>query len=81
MHLKVFYEDADKLGALDRVTFKVKKKNYTLDKALERLIEITDYLLDDDNYYTYNNCDIKKLDSMKNEMYDILRSAHFHLWW
>lgn len=77
IHLRVFYEDADKFVVLNKTTFKVKNKIYTLDKALERLIKITDYFLDNRNYYITNDCDI----NMKNEMYDILKSAHFYLWW
>ena len=74
-HLKVYLADANHIVDLDWPTFTIKNKKMTFRKAIERLIKITDKLLEDDGYFNYKHLDYK------NEMYDILKEIHYQLWW
>lgn len=77
-HLKVYLHDSESIVDLSFYKFKYKKKDYTLEEIIKRLIEITDIFLDDYFLETINN---KDLNNLKNEMYDLLKLVHWHLWW
>lgn len=77
-HLKVYKEEASKIVDLEFHKFTYKKKEYTQLEILNRLIEITDYLLDID----YFQIGVPELvNKNKNEMYDLLKLVHWNLWW
>ena len=79
-HLIQYYEDADKMVDLDAINFKYKKEEHTLRDIIERLISITNVLIDEDTYWGYKG-DYKLVVKLKNEMYDLLKISHFALWW
>ena len=79
-HLKQYYEDADKMVDLDHIKFKYKRKEYTQREIIERLIAITNVLIDEDTYWGYEG-DPKLVLKLKDEMYDLLKISHFSLWW
>ena len=77
-HLKVYKKEASKIVDLEFYKFTYKKKEYTQLEILDRLIEITDYLLDID----YFIIEVPELvNKNKNEMYDLLKLVHWNLWW
>lgn len=76
-HLKVYKKEAVKVVNLEFYKFTYKRKEYTQLEILNRLIEITDILLNTD----YFNCDVTKINNLKNEMYDLLKEVHWQLWW
>ena len=76
-HLKVYKKEAIKVVNLEYYKFEYKRKEYTQLEILNRLIEITDVLLETD----YFDCDISKTNGLKNEMYDLLKEVHWQLWW
>lgn len=76
-HLKVYKEDANKIVNLEFYSFMYKGKEYTQLEILDRLIEITDYLLDADCFFGEG----EKINKSKDEMYDLLKLVHWTLWW
>ena len=77
-HLKVYKEEASKIVDLEFYKFHYKKKEYTQLQILNRLIEITDYLLDVDYF---ENSNVELINKNKDEMYDLLKIVHWQLWW
>lgn len=85
-HLKVYKEDSSKVVNMEYHKFKYKKEEYTQLQILDRLIEITDFLLNDDNYGgsfvdLMSKKEIRNIEAKKNEMYDLLKLVHWQLWW
>ena len=77
-HLKIYLKETEGIIDLTFHKFTYKKQEYTQLEIVNRLIEITDYLLDDDNYFWGNN---KEKERLVKEMYDLLKLVHFYLWW
>lgn len=77
-HLKVYKEEASKIVDLKFYKFTYNKKEYTQLQILNRLIEITNYLLDIDYF---GDCNVELVNKIKNEMYDLLKEVHWQLWW
>ena len=77
-HLKVYLKESQQRCDLTFHKFTYKKQEYTQLEVINRLIEITDYLLDDDIYYWGDD---KEKERLVNEMYDLLKLVHFSLWW
>lgn len=79
-HIKVLYRDGSKIIDWSYNKHKYKKKEYSDEELFLKLIDITDKLME-----FYNNeietDKIKEIDNLKNEMYDILKIMHWHLWW
>lgn len=76
-NLKTYYENANEVVDLKFHKFKYKRKEYTQEQLIEKLIDITDYLKK--NYYVLDNP--KKIISKTNEMFNILKLIFFTLWW
>lgn len=76
-HLKVYREEASRVVDLEYYKHRYKRKEYTTLQIIDRLIEITNYLLSEDLF----NCDYEKLEKLKDEMYDLLKLVHWNLWW
>ena len=86
-HLKVYKEESTKAVDLEYHKFKYKNTEYTQLEIINRLIEITDMLLNDEPY-NFGNYDrlittkeIGTINARKNEMYDLLKLVHWQLWW
>ena len=84
-HLKVYLEEANKIVNLEYDKYKYRGKECNFKELLEKLINITDNLLIDDEYVSWNyeeNIKIaKRQEALKNSMYDILKLIHWGLWW
>lgn len=76
-HLKIYLEDAGKVVDLDFYKFNYDSTTYTLKDVIERLIDITDYLID--HYYDWDN--LESLINNVDEMYYLMRLIHHYLWW
>ena len=77
-HLKIYLKETEGIIDLTFHKFTYKKQEYTQLEIVNRLIEITDYLLDDDNYFWGND---KEKERLVKEMYDLLKLVHFYLCW
>lgn len=77
-HLKIYLKETEGIIDLTFHKFTYKKQEYTQIEIVNRLIEITDYLLDDDNYFWGND---KEKERLVKEMYDLLKLVHFYLCW
>lgn len=86
-HLKVYLKDSIVAVDLEFYKFKYKNNEYTQLEIINKLIEVTDYLMSDEPHYGGNydrllsKNDIKKINARKNEMYDLLKLVHWNLWW
>ena len=77
-HLKVYLKETEGIIDLTFNKFVYKKQEYTQLEIVNRLVEITDCLLDEDVYYCSTN---KQTERLVKEMYDLLKLVHFCLWW
>lgn len=78
-HLKIYKEDASKIVDLEYKKYKYKKVKYTQLDIINRLIDLTDYLLM--NYYVGSIEETESMIKAKDEMYDLLKLVHWDLWW
>lgn len=76
-NLKTFYENANEVVDLTFHKFKYKGREYTQEKLIEKLIDITDYLKK--NYFKLE--EPEKMVKKVKEMFDILKKIFFTLWW
>ena len=76
-HLKIYKKEANEIVDLEFYKFTYKNKEYTQLQILDRLIEITDYLLNIDLF----ECNTEKVNKKKDEMYDLMKLVHWNLWW
>ena len=77
-YLKLYLKETEGIIDLTFHKFTYKKQEYTQLEIVNRLIEITDYLSKQDEYYL--NMD-KQKERLVKEMYDLLKLVHFYLWW
>ena len=78
-HLKVYLDDANKYVDLEYHTITYKRKTYTQLEVINRLIELTNYLIGAD---CMGKCvNVKDVTKAKDEMYDLLKQVHFYMWW
>ena len=80
-HLKIYVEDCNIDLDFEKFTYKGKVKTYR--EILNRLIDITETLYNNGNYIweDMNNLTFKEINSLKDEMYDLLKLVHWQLWW
>lgn len=76
IHFKVYKEDASKIVNLRYHTFIYDKKEYTQLEIIDRIIELTDYLLLDDNYLP-TTIIINK----QKQLFDLLELVFNAMWW
>ena len=76
-NLKVFYENASEVVDLTFHKFTYKRKEYTQEQLIEKLIDITNYLKKE----YYNPIKPKVVIRKTKEMFDILKLIFFTLWW
>ena len=76
-HYKKYLEDASETVDLTWKEFKYKRKMYTQEELIKKVITITDELLD----YCEEGIYPQKAVELKDEMYDIMKELHFAMWW
>lgn len=76
---KKFKEQATKIVDLEYRKFTYKGKKYTQLELINKLIKLTDEVIDGD----YWNCDITTLniDKIKNEIFDMFKLIYWAMWW
>lgn len=75
-HLKAYLKYASNVIDLEYHKFKHKGKILTEKQVIERLIEITDFIIKDNNYFHFDN-----ITKLTDEMYDLLKKAGRCIWW
>lgn len=82
LHLKFYMEKANKIVDLEWYKFKYKNKEYTQLELIDKLIKITDELLEiKDSKVPATRESVKRLFKLKDEMYNILKIIHFYMGW
>ena len=80
-HFKVFLKDAEKHIDLDFHKFVYKRKGYTQREIIERIIDITYVLKDEDIYYSWEQETYENNNILIGEMYNLLKLVHRTMWW
>lgn len=78
IHFKVYKEDASKIVNLSYHTFIYDKQEYTQLEIIDRIIELTDYLLLDDNYLPSTIIIIR---NKQKQLFDLLELVFNAMWW
>jgi hypothetical protein len=77
---KKYREQAVKMVDLEYYKFEYKDKIYTQLQVIDRIIELTDYIINND-YYEMMWSDIERLEAMKNEIFDLFKMSFGAMWW
>lgn len=77
---KKYREQAIKTVDLEYYKFEYKDKIYTQLQVIDRIIELTDYIINND-YYEMMWSDIERLETMKNEIFDLFKMSFGAMWW
>lgn len=91
-HLKCYLEDASKVVDLEYYKYAYNGKEMTFKQVLELLIYDVewllnstpyDYMVDRPSSWNKDTWDEEKneIELVKNEIYDLLKLAHWQLWW
>lgn len=75
-HLTKYLEDASKVVDLEYHKIDYKGNTYTQLEIINKILEITTKLKDEDAYYG-----IEDVGKQVNEMLDLFKTAYFYLWW
>lgn len=77
---KKYREQAIKIVNLEYYKFEYKDKTYTQLQVIDRIIELTDYIINND-YYEMIWSDVERLEAMKNEIFDLFKMSFGAMWW
>lgn len=78
IHFKVYKEDASKMVNLTYHIFTYEGKEYTQLEIIDRIIELTGYLLLDDNYLPIKVGTIK---NKQKQLFDLIELVFNVMWW
>ena len=71
---KQYREQAIKMVDLEYYRFEYKNNVYTQLQVIDRIIELTDYIINND-YYEMMWSDVEHLEAMKNEIFDLFKMS------
>ena len=77
---KKYREKAIKIVDLEYYKFEYKDNIYTQLQVIDRIIELTDYIINND-YYEMMWSDVEHLEAMKNEIFDLFKMSFGAMWW
>lgn len=77
---KKYREQAIKMVDLEYYRFEYKDNIYTQLQVIDRIIELTDYIINND-YYEMMWSDVEHLEAMKNEIFDLFKMSFGAMWW
>ena len=77
---KKYREQTIKIVNLEYYKFEYKDKIYTQLQVIDRIIELTDYIINND-YYEMMWSDVERLEAMKNEIFDLFKMSFGAMWW
>lgn len=75
---KTYLKQASRMVDLEYHTFTYKRKKYTQKEIIERIIYLSDELLNDNKYYSYDDQEIY---TMSHEILDLFKLVYWHMWW
>ena len=78
---KQYKKDAIKTVDLEYFTYNYKNKDYTQLQIIERIIELTDDLTDDEKYFSLEYKDFEKMEEDLNELFDLFKLVFHQMWW
>ena len=78
---KQYKKDAIKTVDLEYFAYNYKNKDYTQLQIIERIIELTDDLVDDEKYFSLEYKDFEKMEEDLNELFDLFRLVFHQMWW
>ena len=78
---KQYKKDAIKTVDLEYFTYNYKDKDYTQLQIIERIIELTDDLVDDEKYFSLEYKDFEKMEEDLNELFDLFKLVFHQMWW
>jgi len=78
-HLKIFKEDAGQVIDLEYHRISYKDEKYSLLELVDKMITLTDYLKNENNYYFPEN--EEDTINKTNELLDLFKASFFYLWW
>lgn len=76
---KRYMKDASKMIDLEFHTFKYKRKKYTQKEIIERIIKLSDEVLEIG--FNYDNETKDKINEDVNEMFDLFKIVFWAMWW
>ena len=74
---KEYRKNAIKIVDLEYYTYKYRDKELTQLQIIDRIIELTDILTDDNHYFNFEEEDILRVD----EIFDLFRLVFWNMWW
>lgn len=77
---KKYREQAIKIVDLEYYKFEYKDKIYTQLQVIDKIIELTDYIINND-YYEMMWSDIEHLEETKDEIFDLFKISFNVMWW
>lgn len=77
---KKYRKQAIKMVDLEYYRFEYKDNIYTQLQVIDRIIELTDYIINND-YYEMMWSDVEHLEAMKNEIFDLFKMSFGAMWW
>lgn len=77
---KKYREQAIKMVDLEYYRFEYKDNVYTQLQVIDRIIELTDYIINND-YYEMMWSNAEHLEAMKNEIFDLFKMSFGAMWW
>lgn len=77
---KKYREQAIKMVDLEYYRFEYKDNVYTQLQVIDRIIELTDYIINND-YYEMMWSNVEHLEAMKNEIFDLFKMSFGAMWW
>ena len=82
-HFKVYLKQAGDIVDLTYHRFEYGGREWTQLELMERVIDVTDILLDEDKYIASLGIEDEEeiMIQAKDELYGILKVIHFQLWW
>lgn len=76
---KQYKKDASKMVDLKFHKFKYKRKEYTQIELIDKVIQLSDYVLED--YWSFDEKETQKRLNAVNEIFDIFKIIYWTMWW
>ena len=76
----MYKEKASKIVDLEFYKFKYKGKEYTQLELINRIIKLTNKLIDED-YFMGKLEEAEEIEKTKDEVFDIFKLIFFSMWW
>lgn len=78
---KRYKEVASNIVDLEFHKFKYKRKEYTQLELINKIIELSDEIINEDIWFSYDTTTCKKKEKNKNEIFEIFKLIFWSMWW